>query len=309
MRKVLAFAMLFGLAFASAACAAELGSFSLPCLKAFNGNVTVNPYVQAGFQKVGSNMDLPVDREFPTPGLLQIGTLSIAVRDANFWTGTAGTTIKAGELLSFFAAVGGSLNRPFTIVGEIPISSGGIGAQPTIEFDANKLSMWYAQGGVALGPVLLGLYGDHFGIDIGDPRQGSVPLNNQTLRADLISTTLAPYIGIAIPASNALISIIYSPLATSNTTVALRTSIGDVAQARYKWNKPGNFFSFSFQYNQTPSATSSVGVWGNCTYMTVRGNAELNFQDSTLGISRQRDVTASLTKYVIQGGLMFGLNF
>jgi hypothetical protein len=43
--------------------------------------------------------------------------------------------------------------------------------------------------------------------------------------------------------------------------------------------------------------------------MDIRGNAQLDFQDSTLGISRQRDVTATMTMYVIQGGLMVGLTF
>jgi hypothetical protein len=169
--------------------------------------------------------------------------------------------------------------------------------------------MWYAQGGVGLGPVLLGLYGDHFAITVGDPRRGSVPLDNQTLRGDVMSTTLAPYIGFAIPAAGALFTVMYSPLATSNTTLVLRTSDQDLAQVQYKWNKPGNFVSSSFQYNMAPVCAVALGVWANYTWMDVRGNAQLDFQDSTLAISRQKEVTAIMTKYVLQGGCTLGITF
>lgn len=309
MKKLLLSTLTAVLVLASLVCAHGFGTSALPGLDSLTQNLTFNPYAQAGFQRVGSNIDLPISAESATPGLLQIEGLSLSVRDANFWTGTVGATVKSGELLSLFASIGGSLNRPFIVTGQMPVSLDSIGRQPTLEFDATKLEMWYAQGGVSLGPVLLGLYGDHFGIAVGNPRRGSVPLSNQTLRADFLTTTLAPYIGFAVPAANTLFSVIYSPFAMSNTTVALRTSDSDVAQARYKWNKPGNFVSCSFQYNSTPTNSASFGVWGNCAYMGVRGNAELDFQDANSGVSRQKQVTATMTKYIIQGGLMFGLNF
>jgi hypothetical protein len=178
-----------------------------------------------------------------------------------------------------------------------------------VDFNASQMNMWYAQGGVSLGPVLLGLYGDHFGIEVGEPRIGSAPLANKTLRADVISTTLAPYIGFAVPASNGLLMVIYSPLAQSNTTLVLRTSSTNLAQLQYKWNKPGNLISCNFQYNIEPMKGASLGLWAGYLYMAIRGNAEVDYQNSTLGISRQKDVTATMTKDVIQGGLMMGLTF
>ncbi len=309
MKKLLGATLTAVLFLASIACAHGLGTFGLPGLDSLTQNLTFNPYAQAGFQHIGSNIELPINAENLASGLLQIDSLNLTVQDANFWTGTVGASVKSGEMLSFFGAVGGSLNRTFRIVGQVPVRLGPIGAEPTLEFDATKLGMWYAQGGVSLGPVLLGLYGDHFSIAVGAPRRGSIPIDNQTLRADFVTTTLAPYIGFAVPASNTLFSVIYSPVAMSNATVALRTSDSDVAQAKYKWNKPGNFISCSFQYNSTPTDSSSFGVWGNCAYMGVRGNAELGFQDANTGFSSQKQVTATMTKYIIQGGLMFGLNF
>lgn len=309
MKKLLTAVMTMGLIFASLVSAETSAGFAVPGFGALTEDLTVNPFVQAGFQRIGSNMNLPVDAEGPIAGLLQVGKVDLSLKDANFWTGTAGATVKAGKLFSMFASIGGSLNRPFVVSGEIPIALGPIAGEPVVDFTTSKLSMWYAQGGVGLGPILLGLYGDHFGVEIGDPRRGSVPLANQTLRGDVISTTLAPYIGFGMEASNALLTVIYSPLATSNTTLVLRTSDRDLAQAQYKWNKPGNFLSCNLQYNTTPVNGSSFGAWANYSLMDIRGNAELDFQDSTLGISRQRDVTATMTMYVIQGGLMLGLTF
>lgn len=282
---------------------------SVPGLSCPVEEVAVNPYVQAGFQHVGSNMNLPVGSEGPVAGLLQIGQIDLSLKDANLWTGTVGVTVKKGELFSLFASIGGSLNHPFVVSGQVPISLGPVGPEPTVDFTTSNLNMWYAQGGVSLGPILLGVYGSHFGVEVADPRVGSVPLSNQTLRGDIISTTMAPYIGFAVPASTALLTVIYSPLAMSKTTLALRTSDSNLAQAQYKWNKPGNFLSCNFQYNMPPIRGSSLGVWLNYAYQDIRGNAQLDFQDSTAGVTRQRDVTATMTQYVIQGGLTWGITF
>jgi len=308
MKKLLSCAVVFSLICTSIACAQGVAGLSLPGFGGLPENVTVNPSVQVGFQRVGSNISLPVGAELQA-GLLQVESLEISLKDANLWAGTAGATVKAGELLSFFASVGGSLNRPFVVSGEIPVRLGPIGRQPTIEFTSSKMGSWFAQGGVGLGPILLGLYGDHFAIEVNDPRRDSVPLDNQTLRGDVITTTLAPFIGFVVPASNGLFTIMYSPLAMSNTTLVLRTSSQDLAQVQYKWNKPGNLLSCSFQYNMAPVNSVSLALWGGYTWMDVRGNAELDFRNATSDVSRQKDVTATMTKYVLQGGVTAGINF
>jgi len=91
--------------------------------------------------------------------------------------------------------------------------------------------------------------------------------------------------------------------------MVLRTSLQDLTQLQYKWNKPGNFLSTSLQYNVAPVNSVSLGLWANYTWMDVRGDAELDFEDSTRGFSRQKTVTATMTKYVIQGGLTAGITF
>lgn len=309
MKKLTAPIILLSLLMVSVACAQDLGGISIPQLGDLTKDITVDPYVQAGFQHVGSNLNLPINAQGAIAGLLQIDQMDISLKDANLWAGAVGVNIKAGKLLSLFGSAGGSLNRTFVVSGAMPVSLGPLIRQPILDFDASHLNMWYAQGGIGLGPILLGLYGDHFGIELSDPRRNGVPLNNQTLRADFLTVTFAPYIGFAMPAQNSLFTIIYSPFARSNTTVALRTSAASMAQLEYTWDKPGNLVSCTYQYNMTPMGGMTVGLWGNCAYMDVRGNATLNYVDSTTGASSERPVTATMTKYMVQGGLSLALDF
>jgi hypothetical protein len=258
---------------------------------------------------MGSNMSLPISAEVPVAGLLQIQTLDIAMKDANFWTGTVGFTATSGKLFSLFASVGGILPRQFVVTGEVPISLGGFGVSPTIDFTGSNAQSWFAQSGLGLGPVLLGAYWGNFELIVADPRQGSVPLANQSLRGDVITSTVAPYIGLALPVSCALATVIYSPLAYSDTTMVLRTSQADLGQLQYKWNRPGDFVSATVQFNPAPIGAVNFGLWANYTWMRVIGDANLEFQDATIGLTRQKTVTASVTQFVTQGGLTLGINF
>jgi hypothetical protein len=145
MKKLLIAAIALSFLCGSISFASDLGAI-LPGMGSLTENVTVNPYVQVGFQHVGANINLPVGAEGPVAGLLQIDQIDLSLKDANLWTGTAGVTMKAGELLSLFAAIGGSLDRPFTVSGKIPVSLGTGGTQPTIDSTSSHLGVWYATG-------------------------------------------------------------------------------------------------------------------------------------------------------------------
>lgn len=309
MRKILVIATVLSLFCAGIAFSQDLSGLAMASLCSFAENVKVNPYVQAGFQHVGSNMNLPINPEGPTAGLLQIAEMDIELEDANFWTGIAGLTLKKGELLSLFASAGGILGRQLGVSGEIPISLGPLSTSADVDFTGSKVEAWYIQSGIGLGPILGGLYWDHFTVDVGEPRRGSVPLANQTLRGYVVSKTFAPYIGLAVPAQGVLATVIYSPLAWSNTTLALRTSAATLAELQYKWKKPGNLLSASIEYSKTLFGSTCLGLWGNYTWMKVRGNAELEFERAAPFLVREKDVTATMTKYVLQGGVSLGINF
>ncbi|MEW6113111.1 MAG: hypothetical protein AB1664_13355 [Thermodesulfobacteriota bacterium] len=284
----------------------------LPSLPGISlGQVKLKPFVQAGFQRVGSNLTLPVEAErlLPFIGAIQIDTMDITLKDANFWSGTAGVNVTAGELFSVFAAGGGILPRTFAISGEMPVSVGPLAAVPVLDFTSTKAESWFVQVGAGLGPIIGGMYWDHFIFEISDPRIGSVPLANQTLRGDTITKSACPFFGIVIPASGATATIIYSPWAWSNTVIALRSSQNRQTELKYSWNRPGDFVSATFQYNTALLSSSSFGLWANYTWMRVVGDAELEFENSAPAISTSKDVTATMTKYVLGGGITLGIQF
>lgn len=311
MKNVLGCVVIISLSCASIACADGLSVLALPGVGAWTEQVKVNPYAQVGFQRLGSNLSLPVDAQLvnPSVGALEIATMDLSLQDANFWTGTAGVNVTLSKMYSFSASAGGILPRQFIAAGQIPVSVNGIDASATIDFTADKVESWFIQSGGGLGPILLGLYWAHFTFDVGDPRQGSTPLANQTLRGYLVTKTFAPYIGFAMPVNGALFTVIYSPIASFRTALALRTSQRSVAELAYRWTKPGNFVSSTVQYNVDLLGSASFGLWANYSWMNVRGNAELEFQDSATAVYRQKNVTATLTSYVVQGGVALAVAF
>jgi hypothetical protein len=280
-----------------------------PALSSIAENVKVNPYAQVGFQWVGSNLNLPVQNEALTP-FLNIGDMDISLKDANFWTGIAGFSVVARGKYSFFAAAGGLLNRSFITSGTVPVSLGGLSNSPTLEFTNTKVESWFIQTGIGLGPVLVGLYWDHFAFALGDPRNVSGPNQpNQTLRGDMLTKTFCPFIGLALPAGGATLTVTYSPLAYSNTALALINSQDSLSELRYTWKKPGDLLNAMLQYSTPVSSSTSFGLWCNYSWMKMRQEAELEFQNTLPLVSRTRDVTATMTKYVTGGGITLGVNF
>lgn len=284
-----------------------LGGFS--ALSSLTENVKVNPYAQVGFQWVGSNLNLPVRNEALAP-FLNIGNLDVSLKDGNFWSGTAGITVTANETFSVFGAAGGILNRSFITSGIVPVSLGPLSTSANLDFTNTKVESWFIQTGIGLGPVLLGLYWDHFGFALSAPRNQNGPIANQTLRGDILTKTFAPFIGFALPSGGAMLMVTYSPFAYSNTSLALMSSQNNLSELRYTWKKPGDLFNVMLQYNTPALSSASVGLWCNYSWMSMRQDAELEFENTPLPvISRTREVTATMTKYVIGGGVTLGINF
>lgn len=281
-----------------------------PALSSLTENVKVSTYAQAGFQWVGSNLNLPVQNA-PLPALpLNIGDLAISLKDANFWTGIAGVNVAANEKYSIFAAAGGFLNRPFITSGTVPVSLAPLSTTANLEFTNTNVESWFIQTGIGLGPVLLGVYWDHFAFALGNPRNQSGPIANQTLRGDILTKTFCPFVGLTLPAAGAVLTVTYSPLAYSNTALALMNSQSNVSELRYTWKKPGDLLNAMLQYNTPLSSSTSFGLWCNYSWMWMRQNAELEFQNAPLPrVSRSGDVAATMTKYVVGGGVTLGINF
>ncbi len=53
----------------------------------------------------------------------------------------------------------------------------------------------------------------------------------------------------------------------------------------------------------------SFGLWGSGAWMVMRGNANLESQTALSATVVQREVTATFTRYVLQGGFTLGITF
>jgi hypothetical protein len=281
---------------------------AFPTMLSLAENVKVNPYVQVGYQWVGSNLNLPIQAEGLNQPLF-IDQMDISLIDANFWSGVVGFTALAYEKYSFFAAAGGILGRPFVTSGTVPVSVNGGTTSANIQFTNISVESWFVQTGIGLGPVLLGLYWDHLGFELIEPRTDAGPIANQSVKGDILTKTFAPFLGMALPSSGATLTLIYSPLAYSNTQLSLRNSQNTFTEVRYSWNKPGDLVIGMVQYNTSLLSTVSIGLWCNYSWMRMRQSAELEFENTTPPIFRSKSVTATMTKYLAGVGLTLGINF
>ena len=300
---------IFSVLFVSTALAKDLSGLPLPSLSVLSEKVKVNTFTQIGYQHLGANINIPVAAQLvdPTAGDLEIGTVDLSLQDANFWTGAVGMTLSVSEIYSLFLSAGGILPRQFDVPALVPVSVNGTDTSANLNFIGSQVESWYVQTGLGLGPILGGLLWSDFTMNIGEPSLGSTPLPNQTLRGYMAATTFCPYIGVAIPAYNALATILYSPLAYCNATLALRNLTS--TQLQYTWNKPGNFLSANIQYNTTLVDALSFGLWANYTWTKLIGDASMEFVNTALPLSTQKAVTVTMTQYLIQGGLSLSINF
>ena len=290
----------------------SLTDLAVPSFLSLPKSIKVNTFAQVGFQWIGSNATLPPTVEsipLPPPFSLTLGDAEWKLEDANFWSGTAGLTILADDLFSVFAAVGGILDRPFSTSGETPVTFTGVSASNYLQWSCTNVDSWFVQGGVGVGPIIGGLYFSHFGFSLSDPRNRVGPLADQTLRGDVLTKSWCPCIGISIPTGGAVATVIYSPLAYSKATLAVRNFLNGVSETEYKWNKPGDFILASFQYNTPLTSAVSFGIWANYSWMSIRGDGEVAFRSSAFPAPIGRAVTVSMSQYVCGGGLTLGYNF
>ncbi len=285
---------------------------AMPMFSSLTENIKVNTFAQVGFQWIGSNMTLPPVQEsipLPPPFSLTLGDADWELKDANLWSGTVGLTIISSDKYSLFGSVGGLLNRPFVAAGLFPVTFTGISAENRLEFSSTNVESWFIQGGFGIGPIIAGLYWDHFGFSLSDPRNQNGPLPNQTIRGDVLTKSFCPFIGVSIPSGGATATVIYSPLAYSKATMAVRNSNNGVSETEYSWNKPGQFVSATLQYNTPVTSSFSFGLWANYLWMKIKGEGEVTLRSSAQAVPVGRAVTLSMGKYALGAGLSLGYNF
>ena len=64
------------------------------------------------------------------------------------------------------------------------------------------------------------------------------------------------------------------------------------------------------QYNTPVTSSTTFGLWCNYSWLRMRQDAVLEFENTPVPlISRTRNVTATMAKYVFGGGITLGVNF
>jgi len=291
--------------------------FGLPTINL--GKIVVNPYVQAGYQSVGCNMSFPIqfERVVAQDNRLQIGTMELWLRDANFWTGTVGVNAVVNPTISLFGSAGGFVPRSIIGPSVLPVSLGGATSAPQIDFTGTNVEFWVLQAGasVTIGggwSVLGGWLWDHFGMDAIDPRIGDRPFPDQTLRADFLTKTSVPFIGLQLSSTQLKYraSVLYSPLAQCRVILANRSSSGALTELLYTFNKPGQFLLVNGEYDVEFSKTTYFSLWAIGLWMNFTGAGNLEYKSTFPVIDVQkRESDAFVGKYSVAGGIGLGLVF
>jgi hypothetical protein len=297
---------------------------NLPRVRSLNlGPFFINPTLQAGFTRVGANFTLPIEAEqaVPVPPLesLQIGSLDLKVEDAEFWMGAAGLNVILPPKLSFFVLAGGVIPRLITAPGIVPVSLGPLNTESTIIFHGANVESWFIQCGfgysvMAGASIIAGLYWDHFSLVLQDPREpGGIPLENQTLRGDLVAKMWFPFIGIQIIHPTYMGMLMYSPLAVADVNLALRNSQDLLQDLRYSWNQPGQYLRGLLQYNVTPPPVA-LSFWVNGSWRHADGGGDLeldivNQNPPPASGLRAKQTNASMGMYMVGVGVTLGAMF
>jgi hypothetical protein len=176
----------------------------------------------------------------------------------------------------------------------------------------SHLEYWSVGFGMAygIGPgvsLLVGVTWDRFGVEITDPRQGSVPFANQTLRASAQLKTRILYFGLQMVQPNYNASIIYSPFAYGSGNIGIRSNQRAPVDLLWTLRQPGQFLAFAAEYNLPLPPPMVVSLAFDAAWANLKGVSDLEF--STPTVSRDRDVTAGVYKYVIGGGVKVAIIF
>jgi hypothetical protein len=289
---------------------------SIQGLKA--GKILLNPYVQLGYQTIGANMSIPVSGAPAGPNQLFIGTIDVTLTDFDFWSGTAGLNVVVAPI-TLVGSIGGFAPGLFRMSGLIPISSSAASVVPDLVLTGSHFEFWTAQLGASFSfskdfSILGGYLWSHTAAEFTDPRVGSVPIANQTLRGDMLMNLGVPYIGIQVMQQGYYRgALLYSPLARSSGALSLQaqaiTPPPALVDLRYSLSQPGTFLAINAEYYLPIPPPVILSLWFAGTYVNIKGSSDLEFTTAGPALSITRDVTITNTQYGLAGGGSFGLVF
>jgi|GEM_PF-578998 len=283
------------------------------------GKVILNPYAQVGYQKIGSNLTFPIDieRVLPLDNRLQVGTMELTLQEATFWTGTVGLNAVLSPTITLFSSAGGFSPKDVVAPSYLPISLNNITGPAQMYFTGVNVEYWFIQVGASFGicggwSLLAGYFWDHFAMEAVDPKIGSIPFIDQTLKADFLTKTSTPFIGLQLNQTDYRYraSIIYSPVALCRVLMATRSTLVGETELLYSFDKPGQFVAVNAEYDTYLSQMLFLSLWATGSWMKVTGDGELEYRSTRPAASATRNTSdVSVTKYSVGGGFGLGVLF
>jgi hypothetical protein len=281
------------------------------------GGIKINPFVQVGYQRNGVNMDVPLQVDFDPPSPiphLSIGSINIALKDYNFWMGAAGVNVILSPKLTAFVSATGFLPREFVQTGALPVSVGQLNFLPVLSLTGSNLEYWMVQCGASYGigeglALLGGFIWGKNSMTYANPREGDVPLQNQTVTQDFLLKNWVPFVGLQVSELNHYrATLTYSPLVTSSGTLVNRQTLPAPAAVTYNLNQPGSLLSLALDYTVPVKPPSTCSLWFNATTQSIKGPSDVTYEAPGVFITRTAD-KLMLSQYSLAGGITLGLVF
>lgn len=268
--------------------------------------VRVTPVVQAGFQSIGLNFDMPVF--IPNPIAPPTESLSLQLKDANVWVGGIGFT--AFFPSSATLSIVGKANAQRNVEVFTPLDSQG--QNLGVVWTGKRLQWWTIDANVGY-PVsdswsaLAGVRREQVSVGLVNPRYaGDGPINFYSDDIDMFSEQIQlleyfgdvssklwiPYVGMSLNGPNYRFRVLWSPFVSANvqipSTVFNHSSVQQFFGSNdfstdalnfgieYKVLKPASFVEADLTYDVGISSTVSVHLWGTANWVTLRGGGKVH---------------------------------
>jgi len=306
------------------------------------GWARITPEVQIGYQKLGLSFNMPAP----------IGsTLDLELRNANIWTGSLAAVVDCPSAWSAALRAQANAQKNVTV---FESQEHVLQGQEAVTWTGTQLEWWAIDGQLLYRlrnncSVMLGLRRDHLSLNLGDPRRlNGAPLNfddsgailpfstfvrHQRYYSDLLTDLWIPYVGIQMVGPGYKAYLIGSPFASAEMkipvsllfdltifTFGFSTALVSAENLQYHVLKPAAFLEASFDYDVNILPALAVGIWGNASWMSLRGlgNWDYNARIQVFGngvpfppnfFSQSQGNTTSYTRFLVGGGLSAVLSF
>jgi hypothetical protein len=245
------------------------------------GQVTVRPWIGAGWRHVGLNTVVNIEKRNWDD--LEESGLDLSVLDLNVWVGQFGVEASLNERISGFLILDGCAQRRFKVLTPTEPDAGS--ENDYVMWRASDLEWWQLDlrlcyRFMAKSGIVGGLKWDHLDFRIDDPYDLDDPtdLRENSYRGDFQSKILCPYVGLQLEGQNYSSSLLFSPIAYLKLRVPFRYNDIHPAfqqeESDYTIRGNGYFLAYTLQFFVKPLTYAKVGAWLDASVMKFKGSAD-----------------------------------